>query len=318
MQQALRVGKRAHAETGIDKAGQSVVTAALDVAAGAPAATLDRPTGAGDRRRRDGRAVRGHADPGRRRAAADHQPQRASGPTGSPRRTARPPCPSTDLDRRAAPRSTWSSPPPRRPSRCSPGPAWRDARPLVVLDLAVPRDVGAGRRRHRRRDRDRHRRAGRRPAGAAGRGRDRRRRADRRRRGGALPRLAARRRHRADRRRAAHPGRRRGRRRAAQARPRAGRNSPRSSGRMFPVRCTGSSSSCCTRRPCGSGSWPPSPAAISTRRCCVSCSTWTSRHATQADAVPEIGGSSVRTSAAPRHPGQRAGARPVADRSPTR
>jgi glutamyl-tRNA reductase len=34
MQQALRVGKRAHAETGIDKAGQSVVTAALDVAEG--------------------------------------------------------------------------------------------------------------------------------------------------------------------------------------------------------------------------------------------------------------------------------------------
>ncbi|MEV6602276.1 glutamyl-tRNA reductase [Actinoplanes sp. NPDC051346] len=35
MQQALRVGKRAHAETGIDRAGQSVVTAALDVAASA-------------------------------------------------------------------------------------------------------------------------------------------------------------------------------------------------------------------------------------------------------------------------------------------
>ena len=33
MQQTLRVGKRAHAETGIDKAGQSVVTAALDLAA---------------------------------------------------------------------------------------------------------------------------------------------------------------------------------------------------------------------------------------------------------------------------------------------
>ena len=33
MQQALRVGKRAHAETGIDRAGQSVVTAALDLAA---------------------------------------------------------------------------------------------------------------------------------------------------------------------------------------------------------------------------------------------------------------------------------------------
>ncbi|GGM12737.1 MULTISPECIES: glutamyl-tRNA reductase [Micromonospora] len=34
MQQALRVGKRAHAETGIDRAGQSVVTAALGLAAG--------------------------------------------------------------------------------------------------------------------------------------------------------------------------------------------------------------------------------------------------------------------------------------------
>ncbi|MGA3488831.1 glutamyl-tRNA reductase [Micromonosporaceae bacterium DT55] len=33
MQQALRVGKRAHAETGIDSAGRSVVTAALDLAA---------------------------------------------------------------------------------------------------------------------------------------------------------------------------------------------------------------------------------------------------------------------------------------------
>ncbi|AGL21157.1 glutamyl-tRNA reductase [Actinoplanes sp. N902-109] len=35
MQQTLRVGKRAHAETGIDRAGQSVVTAALEVAADA-------------------------------------------------------------------------------------------------------------------------------------------------------------------------------------------------------------------------------------------------------------------------------------------
>ena len=33
MQQALRVGKRAHAETGIDRAGQNVVSAALDLGA---------------------------------------------------------------------------------------------------------------------------------------------------------------------------------------------------------------------------------------------------------------------------------------------
>ena len=37
MQQALRVGKRAHAETGIDRAGQSVVSAALDLAAASSA-----------------------------------------------------------------------------------------------------------------------------------------------------------------------------------------------------------------------------------------------------------------------------------------
>ncbi|MEV4618219.1 glutamyl-tRNA reductase [Asanoa sp. NPDC049573] len=44
MQQALRVGKRAHAETGIDKAGQSVVTAALDLAASHfPGGLADRP-----------------------------------------------------------------------------------------------------------------------------------------------------------------------------------------------------------------------------------------------------------------------------------
>jgi glutamyl-tRNA reductase len=44
MQQALRVGKRAHAETGIDRAGQSVVSAALEVAAGhLPGGLAGRP-----------------------------------------------------------------------------------------------------------------------------------------------------------------------------------------------------------------------------------------------------------------------------------
>jgi len=44
MQQALRVGKRAHAETGIDRAGQSVVTAALDLAGThLPGGIADRP-----------------------------------------------------------------------------------------------------------------------------------------------------------------------------------------------------------------------------------------------------------------------------------
>ncbi|GGJ91767.1 glutamyl-tRNA reductase [Pilimelia anulata] len=47
MQQALRVGKRAHSETGIDRAGQSVVSAALEVAA-ATLADPGRPTPAQD------------------------------------------------------------------------------------------------------------------------------------------------------------------------------------------------------------------------------------------------------------------------------
>ncbi|HEX6500717.1 MAG TPA: glutamyl-tRNA reductase [Micromonosporaceae bacterium] len=51
MQQALRVGKRAHAETGIDRAGQSIVTAALDLAVREltpPGAEPDAPvTGSG-------------------------------------------------------------------------------------------------------------------------------------------------------------------------------------------------------------------------------------------------------------------------------
>src|SRR5262245_9368287 len=51
MQQALRVGKRAHAETGIDRAGQSVVSAALALAGrvfedgpGMPPETRGEPT----------------------------------------------------------------------------------------------------------------------------------------------------------------------------------------------------------------------------------------------------------------------------------
>ncbi len=43
MQQALRVGKRAHAETGIDRAGQSVVSAALNLAAAAPSGAGPAP-----------------------------------------------------------------------------------------------------------------------------------------------------------------------------------------------------------------------------------------------------------------------------------
>src|SRR5262249_49781196 len=47
MQQALRVGKRVHAETGIDRAGQSVVSAALALAPGGVAGRSALVIGAG-------------------------------------------------------------------------------------------------------------------------------------------------------------------------------------------------------------------------------------------------------------------------------
>jgi glutamyl-tRNA reductase len=47
MQQALRVGKRAHAETGIDRAGQTVVSAALDLAGADDGRAAGDPAGAG-------------------------------------------------------------------------------------------------------------------------------------------------------------------------------------------------------------------------------------------------------------------------------
>jgi glutamyl-tRNA reductase len=72
MQQALRVGKRAHTETGIDRAGQSVVTAALEVAE-AELGDLSGPV--------SGRCASPTGAP--------------PGPTGSPRRTARSPSPTT-------------------------------------------------------------------------------------------------------------------------------------------------------------------------------------------------------------------------------
>ena len=75
-QQALRVGKRAHSETGIDRAGQSLVTFGLEQLAG-PARTsrVGRgQAGAGDRRRLDVLAGRGDAGAGRCRRTGRRQP----------------------------------------------------------------------------------------------------------------------------------------------------------------------------------------------------------------------------------------------------
>ena len=147
MQQALRVGKRAHAETGIDRAGQSVVTAALDLAAGTARRRPRRPAGAGGRGRRDGRAGPGHALPGPApaRCTVTNRSADRAGAAGRAR-TARSAVADRRPGRRAAPRWTsWSAATAStepvltrdvvlgRAGRPGPRPG-----PLVLLDLAVP------------------------------------------------------------------------------------------------------------------------------------------------------------------------------------
>jgi glutamyl-tRNA reductase len=149
MQQALRVGKRAHAETGIDRAGQSVVTAALDVAgthlpdglAGRPAlvvgagamgalsvATLTR-TGVGPLR------------------VTNRSAERAARLAEAYGALA---VPFADLDAALAEvdlvvSATASTEPVLTPARLARALASRASdQPLVVLDLAVPRDVAVG------------------------------------------------------------------------------------------------------------------------------------------------------------------------------
>ena len=74
-QQALRVGKRVHSETGIDAAGASVVSVALDRAAGMLGdGALAGRTARRRRRRRDGRPVRRAPHPGRDRPHPRRQP----------------------------------------------------------------------------------------------------------------------------------------------------------------------------------------------------------------------------------------------------
>jgi glutamyl-tRNA reductase len=139
MQQALRVGKRAHAETGIDRAGQSVVTAALDVASSALDGDLSGRTalviGAGAMGALSvatlTRAGVGPLQITNRGAERAERLAEAYGAT---------PVPFAELDAALASvdlvvSATASTRPVLTRERLE------RARPLVVLDLAVPRDV---------------------------------------------------------------------------------------------------------------------------------------------------------------------------------
>ena len=253
-QQALRVGKRAHAETGIDRAAPSLVTAALDEAS--PAATDGRRVlvvGAGSMA-----SLAAPPPPAAAPTRSRWSTAPAATPSGWPRvrRPALPLAPAAELanaDMVISCTGAAACSSPRRPGRRGP-----PERPLAIIDLALPHDVDpavatcpASRwsaspsspttARHRR---------GREVTGVrvivA--------------RRSALPlRPSAGQRH-ADRGRAALDGHRRGRGRGGRgwppaARPRRRPPAPRSS-----TPCAGWRTSCCTSRPSGSRSSPTSPA----------------------------------------------------------
>ena len=169
-QRALRVGKRVHSETGIDRAGASLVSVALDRAEariGDLAGRRALVVGAGSmgalaattlaRRGADVVDRQPHARLG---AAAGHQPRRpgrSSSPT-LPRSSSTPTCCVSCTGASGIVVGTESVAAAMRR---------REGRPLAVVDLALPRDVDPGvaapARRARRRPRPAAGRAGRRP-----------------------------------------------------------------------------------------------------------------------------------------------------------
>ena len=183
---ALQTGKRVRTETAVSQARVSVSSVAVDLAREA-VGDLARALGAHHRRRRDGRADRPGAARAGRRA-------RCSSPTAAP--TAR----SALAERFGGRVGSLDELPDRLvdadivvASTSSPHPIVgadelrvvmdaRGGRPIVLIDLAVPRDIEHELRRHRRRDALRHGRpaGGRRPQPRRARGRARARRGARR------------------------------------------------------------------------------------------------------------------------------------------
>ena len=140
-QRALRVGKRVHSETGIDRAGASLVSVALDHAE-ARIGTLAGPPRARRRRRLDGRARRRDAvPPWRRRSSSAAAPRPR--PSGWPAASVAAPVGLAGLADELAAADVLVTCTGATglvvdvSSRMAAGPR----RPLVVVDLALPRDV---------------------------------------------------------------------------------------------------------------------------------------------------------------------------------
>lgn len=145
MQQALRVGKRAHAETGIDQAGQNVVTAALDVAetyltgglAGRPALVIG--AGAMGALAVATLSRRGVGQLSVANRTADRAERLADSYGATPVPMDGLPATLAAVDVVVA--ATGSTQPVLTRAAVERARAGRDEAPLVVLDLAVPRDV---------------------------------------------------------------------------------------------------------------------------------------------------------------------------------
>ena len=142
---ALAAGKRVRTETGIARSNVSISTVAVQLAVRLPR-RAGRPARARDRRRRERRADGARAARPRRADAVRRQPPlrpraRAGAALRRPGRHASRTC------RASSRRPTSSSPRPARRTRSSGarsssscrGP--RMGRPLVMIDLAVPRDI---------------------------------------------------------------------------------------------------------------------------------------------------------------------------------
>ena len=288
-QQALRVGKRVHACTGIDAAGASIVSEALAAAAEA----LGRTDLAGVRAVLVGAGAMGAlAAAHLRRAGAaevvvlNRSAERAQRLVEITRRTGTPARQRPALD--AGGRAGHGGPAGglhgrgrhgRRPRDVvAAAVVARDGRPLAVCDLGLPRDVdpavaalpGRHRRRPRRAAAPGSRSARRTPRsrGRSGAGR---------RRGAGLPGRAALGRGHPDGDGAAPPRVGGHRRRAAAARLAAARRSTPRCATSSSARCAASSTSCCTPRRCRSSGWPRVRTAAATRTPCASCSSSTRR-----------------------------------------
>ena len=146
---ALATGKRVRTETAIGERQLSLPARRGALGAASSSARLAGTRGGDHRHRRDQRADRARARRQRRPAPCSSPTAVATGRSAWPAATAARALPLRRAARRRCWRPTSSSPPPPRRTCCSRSARSptvmgdRDGRPLLLIDLAVPRDIDA-------------------------------------------------------------------------------------------------------------------------------------------------------------------------------